>query len=441
MAAGLLSGLMFPALFSLVLLGLPVAFSLIAIAFLFGIPFFGTRLGTQLFGNLVELATNYTLSAIPLFILMGAILEKSGIAERLFQSMQIWVGRLPGGLCVAALTMCAIFAASTGVFGAVEIVVGLMAIPVMRARGYNHGLIAGTICAGGSLGTIIPPSVTVVVYASIADLSVGDMFAGILFPGLLMTGFFILYVIVRCTLRPQDGPPVPKEMFGALRMSEKMWITATAIVPAVALIAMVLGSILAGAASPTEAAAVGVLGGILLTACYGRLTPGLLIEALNKTVLLNAAILIILAAGTLFSAIFILNGGRALVTGTIAALSLPPWAVIVLFLFILFLLGFIIDWVSMVLVCIPVFHPIVVSLGYDPLWFAVLVAIVIQTSYLTPPMAPAVFYFKTIAPPEMTLNQMLRGVMPFVGLEIAVMATVMLFPELAVWLPGVLFGR
>jgi tripartite ATP-independent transporter DctM subunit len=441
MAAGLLSGLMFPALFSLVLLGLPVAFSLIAIAFIFGIPFFGTRLGTQLFGNLVELATNYTLSAIPLFILMGAILEKSGIAERLFQSMQIWVGRLPGGLCVAALTMCAIFAASTGVFGAVEIVVGLMAIPVMRARGYNHGLIAGTICAGGSLGTIIPPSVTVVVYASIADLSVGDMFAGILFPGLLMTGFFILYVVIRCTLRPQDGPPVPKEMFGALRMSEKMWITATAIVPAVALIAMVLGSILAGAASPTEAAAVGVLGGTLLTACYGRLTPGLLIEALNKTVLLNAAILIILAAGTLFSAIFILNGGRVLVTGTIEALSLPPWAVIVLFLFILFLLGFIIDWVSMVLVCIPVFHPIVVSLGYDPLWFAVLVAIVIQTSYLTPPMAPAVFYFKTIAPPEITLNQMLRGVMPFVGLEIAVMAAVMLFPGLAVWLPGVLFGR
>jgi tripartite ATP-independent transporter DctM subunit len=327
------------------------------------------------------------------------------------------------------------------VFGAVEIVVGLMAIPVMRARGYNHGLIAGTICAGGSLGTIIPPSVTVVVYASIADLSVGDMFAGILFPGLLMTGFFILYVVIRCTLRPQDGPPVAKEMFGALRISEKMWITATAIVPAVALIAMVLGSILAGAASPTEAAAVGVLGGTLLTACYGRLTPRLLIEALNKTVLLNAAILIILAAGTLFSAIFILNGGRALVTGTIEALSLPPWAVIVLFLFILVLLGFIIDWVSMVLVCIPVFHPIVVSLGYDPLWFAVLVAIVIQTSYLTPPMAPAVFYFKTIAPPEMTLNQMLRGVMPFVGLEIAVMAAVMLFPELAIWLPGVLFGR
>src|SRR5215207_7164579 len=226
---GLLSGLMFPALFTLVLLGLPVAFSLIAIAFLFGLPFFGSRLGTQLFGNLVELATNYTLSAIPLFILMGAILERSGIAERLFQSMQIWVGRLPGGLCVAALTMCAIFAASTGVFGAVEIVVGLMAVPVMRARGYNHGLIAGTICAGGSLGTIIPPSVTVVVYASIADLSVGDMFAGILFPGLLMTIFFIMYVIVRCTLRPQDGPPVPREMFATMALGEKLWVSTTAI--------------------------------------------------------------------------------------------------------------------------------------------------------------------------------------------------------------------
>jgi tripartite ATP-independent transporter DctM subunit len=414
---------------------------LIAVAFAFGAPFFGTRLGTQLFGNLVELATNYTLSAIPLFILMGAILEKSGIAERLFQSMQIWVGRLPGGLCVAALTMCAIFAASTGVFGAVEVVVGLMAIPVMRARGYNHGLISGTICAGGSLGTIIPPSVTVVVYASIADLSVGDMFAGILFPGLLMTGYFIAYVVTRCALRPQDGPPVPREIFSAMPFSEKMLITATAIVPAVALIAMVLGSILAGAASPTEAAAVGVFGGMLLTACYGHLSRTLLVEALKKTVLLNASILFILAAGTLFSGIFILNGGRALVTGTIQALALPPWGVIALFLFILFLLGFIIDWVSMVLVCIPVFHPIVVSMGFSPIWFAVLVAIVIQTSYLTPPMAPAVFYFRTIAPPEITLSQMLQGVMPFVALEIAVLVTVMLFPDLATWLPKTLFGK
>ena len=441
MTAGLLSGLMFPALFSLILLGLPVAFSLIAVAFVFGMPFFGARLGTQLFGNMIELATNYTFSAIPLFILMGAILEKSGIAERLFQSMQIWVGRLPGGLCVAALTMCAIFAASTGVFGAVEVVVGLMAISVMRERKYNHGLIAGTICAGGSLGTIIPPSVTIVVYASVTDLSVGDLFAGILFPGLLMTAFFIIYVVVRCAVRPQDGPPVPKEMFGSMPLMQKLWISVTAIIPAVFLIGAVLGSILAGAASPTEAAAVGVLGGIMLTACYGRLTPELMTEALKKTVLLNATILIILAAGTLFSGIFILNGGRSLVTGTIEALSLPPWGVIVLFLFILFMLGFIIDWVSMVLVCIPVFNPIVISLRYNPLWFAVLVAIVIQTSYLTPPMAPAIFYFKTIAPREITLNQMLRGVMPFVALETAVLAVVMIFPGVATWLPRVLFGN
>lgn len=441
MSAGLLAALMFPALFALILSGLPVAFSLLAVAFAFGLPFFGERLGSQLFGNLVELATNYTLSAIPLFILMGSILEKSGIAERLFQSMQIWVGRLPGGLCVAALCMCAIFAASTGVFGAVEVIVGLMAIPVMRQRNYNHGLIAGTICAGGSLGTIIPPSVTVVVYATLADLSVGDLFAGIMLPGLLMTAYFILYVVIRCTVRPQDGPPVPREMFASMPMSEKLGITATSILPAILLIAAVLGSILAGAASPTEAAAIGVIGGLALTAAYGQLKSALLIEALKKAVSLNAVIMIILAAGTLFSSIFIVNGGRTLVTSTIDALALPPLGVIVLFLFILFLLGFIIDWVSMLLVCIPVFNPIVITLGFSPLWFAVLVAIIIQTSYLTPPMAPAVFYFKTIAPPEITLSQMLWGVLPFVVLELAVLVTVMLIPELATYMPRLFFGN
>lgn len=440
MSEGLLAALMFPALFALILFGLPVAFSLIAVAFVFGLPFFGERLGTQLFGNLVDLGTNYSLSAIPLFILMGAILEKSGIAERLFHSMQIWVGRLPGGLCVAALCMCAIFAASTGVFGAVEVIIGLMAIPVMRQRGYNHGLIAGTICAGGSLGTIIPPSVTVVVYASIADLSVGDLFAGIMLPGLLMTAYFIIYVVVRCTLRPQDGPPVPREMFAAMPLSEKLGVTATAILPAILLIAAVLGSILTGAASPTEAAAVGVLGGLVLTAAYGRMNASLLIEALKKAATLNGVIMIILAAGTLFSSVFIVNGGRTLVTSVIDALALPPWGVLALFLFILFLLGFIIDWVSMLLVCIPIFNPIVISLGFNPLWFAVLVAIIIQTSYLTPPMAPAVFYFRTIAPPAIKLSEMLWGVMPFVALEMAVLATVMLIPELATYLPRLFFG-
>jgi len=440
MNSGLFAALMFPALFALILSGLPVAFSLIAVAFVFGIPFFGMNLGTQLFGNLLEIGTNYTLSAIPLFILMGSILEKSGIAERLFQSMLIWVGRMPGGLSVAALAMCSIFAASTGVFGAVEVIIGLMAIPVMMRLRYNPGLVAGTICAGGSLGTIIPPSVVMLVYATITDLSVGDLFAGIMLPGLLMATMFIVYVVVRCLLRPQDGPVVPREMFAEISLPQKLLATVTAIVPALVLIAAVLGSILAGIASPTEAAAVGVLGGLVLTAAYGRLSSAMMIEALKKAVTLSAVIMIILAAGTLFSSVFFVNGGRSLVTTAIEALSLPPWGVIALFLFILFMLGFIIDWVSMLLVCIPVFNPIIISLGFEPLWFAVLVAVVIQTSYLTPPMAPAVFYLKTIAPPEMTLTHMFRGVVPFILIQLLVLACVIVFPGLATYLPKLLFG-
>jgi len=440
MSEGALAALMFPALFILILTGLPVAFSLISVAFVFGIPFFGMKLGTQLYGNLVELGTNYTLSAIPLFILMGSILEKSGIAERLFRSILMWVGRMPGGLAVAALAMCAIFAASTGVFGAVEIIIGLMAIPVMTQRKYNPGLVAGTICAGGSLGTIIPPSVTMLVYATITDLSVGDLFAGIMLPGLLMTAMFIGYVLIRCILRPQDGPVVPEEMFAGMLLSQKLLTTATAILPALSLIAAVLGSILAGIASPTEAAAVGVFGGMLLTAAYGRLSVAMMIEALKKAVSLSAVIMIILAAGTLFSSVFFVNGGRLLVTTAIEALSLPPWGVLGLFLFIIFMLGFIIDWVSMLLVCIPVFNPIVISLGFDPLWFGVLVAVIIQTSYLTPPMAPAIFYLKTIAPPEMTLTHMFRGVTPFILIELLVLLCLIVFPGLATYLPKLLFG-
>ncbi|MBM3346605.1 MAG: TRAP transporter large permease subunit [Betaproteobacteria bacterium] len=441
MPEGMLALLMFPTLFVLILAGLPVAYALIACAFAFGLPFFGDKLGTQLFGGLTELAKNYTLSAIPLFILMGTILEASGIAERLFKTMQIWFGRLPGGLCVAALSMCALFAATTGVFGAVEIVIGLMAIPVMLERKYNHGLIAGTICAGGSLGTIIPPSVTMLVYAAIADLSVGDLFAGVLLPGLLMTLYFVVYVVVRCTIRPQDGAPLPRELFGSMSLGEKLGLTLGAIAPALLLIIAVLGSTLAGIASPTEASAVGVLGGIVLAAAYGRLNRKMLIDALKKTVSLSAVIMLILGAGALFSSVFIVNGGRTMVITLMQALDFPPWGVVALFLAILFLLGFILDWVSMLLVCIPVFHPVVVSLGFDPLWFAVMVAVVIQTSYLTPPLAPAVFYFKTIAPPQITLPQMLRGVMPFVCVELFVLLSVAFVPALATYLPQVLFAR
>mgnify|MGYP001041045215 CR=1 FL=1 len=430
---------MVPALFALVFLGVPVAFSLIVVAFAFGYPFFGDNLGLQFFGRLHSVATNYILSAVPLFILMGTILERSGIAERLFVAMQQWVGRFPGGLAVAAIAMCAVFAAATGIVGAVETVIGMMAIPPMLKYRYEPGLIAGTICSGGSLGTIIPPTLVVVIYASIVEAPIGDLMAGIVIPGLLMVTFFLIYIIGRCMLRPQDGPPLsPKELDRPL--VEKLKLTASAMVPAILLIAGVLGSILAGIASPTEAAGVGALGGILLTIAYGKMSVRLMREVLHNTLVINTMIMFVVLGGTMFTAVFVVNGGNAMVSDLIRSADLGVAGVTTVFLAIVFALGFILDWVSIVLICMPIFAPIVKQMGIDTLWFGVMVCIVIQTSYLTPPMAPAIFYLRSIAPPEITYQHMFRGVIPFIICELLVLAVVAIFPEAATWLPKLIFG-
>ena len=259
---------MIPSIFVLIFLGFPVAFSLMAVAFAFGYAIFGNNIGLQFFGRVVELSNNYVLAAIPLFIFMGAVLEQSGIARKLFDATKLWLGRLPGGLGLTTIVMCSIFAATSGLVGAVEIVVGMMAIPAMVKAGYRNDLIAGTICAGGSLGTMIPPSVIVVIYASIADLSVGDLFAGMVIPSCVMVALFSAWVVGIAWWNPSIAPKPSAEEF-EMPMARKLAITATALVPCLSLILAVLGSIFAGAASPTEAAAVGAVGAVILTTIYG----------------------------------------------------------------------------------------------------------------------------------------------------------------------------
>jgi tripartite ATP-independent transporter DctM subunit len=432
-------GLMFAALFGLVFAGVPVAFALIATSFLFGLPVLDDRLGNQFFGRFYEVASNSVLTAVPLFVLMGVLLEKSGIAERLFHAMRLWVGRLPGGLAIAAIAMCAIFAAATGIIGAVEAIVGMMAIPPMLRYGYEKGLISGTICAGGSLGTIIPPSVLVVVYSGVGQVPVGDLLAGIMLPSLLMVVLFILYIYIRCRIRPQDGPPLAAEEV-MLPLRRKLVITAAGLVPATCLIVAVLGSILAGIASPTEAAAIGAAGSLALLVLYRSFGWTVLVQAARKTVSLNAMILLIVLGGMMFSSVFAVSGGTTMVRDTVTRLALPGWALVCVFLLVVFALGFILDWVSVVLICVPVFAPLIRAAGVDPLWFAVMVIIVIQTSYLTPPMAPAIFYLRAIAPPEISYIDMYRGVVPFVLAQGAVLAAVAAFPSLATWLPRALLG-
>jgi tripartite ATP-independent transporter DctM subunit len=432
--------LMFVALFVLVFAGIPIAFALLASAFAFGLPLFGDKIvGIQLYGMILQTATQFLLSAVPPFVLMGCILERSGIAERLFQVMQLWMGRMPGGLALATITMGAIFAASTGIVGAVEVVIGVMTIPVMLQYGYSRSLIAGTICAGGSLGTMIPPSLVAVIYASIANMSVGKLYAAMLLPGVLMVGLFLIYIVGRCVLYPQDGPPVAREA-REVPLGRKIGLTITGLVPALLLIVAVLGSTMFGIASPTEAASVGAFAALALTALYRRLSWAVMKDALERTLLINCMILLIVVGGTMFASVFRLHGGEKLVQGMVADLGLSTFMAIFICMLIVLAAGFILDWVSIVLICLPIFLPITTALKIDPLWFATLMVIVIQTSYLTPPMAPSIFYLRSIAPKEITYRDMYMGVAPFVIMQLAILLAVALFPALATYLPAQFTG-
>jgi tripartite ATP-independent transporter DctM subunit len=429
---------MFPALFALVFAGFPVAFSLISVSLVFGLGIFGTSLGPQFHSRILDISSNLILAAIPLFVFMGTMLQGSGIAKRLFEATRVWLGRLPGGLSVTSIVMCSIFAATSGIIGAVEIVVGLMAIPAMQAANYRKDLISGTICAGGALGTIIPPSIVVVIYASLAEMSVGDLFAGVLIPGIAMVGFFLLYIIIRCWLQPEAGPPLRGEDLD-VPLARKLWLAVTALVPCLFLIMAVLGSIFAGIASPTEAAALGALGAVVLTVAYGEFSLKVFIEALRRTVTITSMVMLIIVGGVLFSSIFIVSGGNALVQQIVDAFQLTPTGLFVLFLGIIFILGFVLDWISVVLVTIPIFDPLIRQAGIDPIWFAVMVCVTLQTSYLTPPMAPSIFFLRSIAPKDFTYAEMYRGVTPFVAMQLLTLLVVIYLPFTATYLPKILF--
>jgi tripartite ATP-independent transporter DctM subunit len=429
--------LMLPVAFTLMFLGFPVAFGLMITAVLFGLTVFGDRVVFQFIEKIDDMSSNFVLAAVPLFVFMGATLERSGIADRLFEAIHIWTRRLPGGLALATVMMCILFAASSGVIGATESVVGLLTIPVMLRYAYDKGLISGTICAGGSLGTIIPPSVVAVVMGPLADLSVGDLLYGMVFPGLIMGSLYIVYIFFLCLFKPEFGPRIPP---GANEppLAKKLWITVRNLFPPVFLIFAVLGSILLGWSSPTEAAAVGALCSVLLTVGYRTFTWTGFFDAIVKTLKVTTMIMTVLLAGTLFTGVFIGAGGINTANQLIADLHLTPWTLLILMMAIIFIAGFFLDWISIVLIFVPLFTPLIKTAGFDPVWFCVLFLIMIQTSYLTPPMAPAIFYLRAVAPPSITIHHMYRGVVPFITLQFFTLVIAMTFPKLVTWLPTVM---
>ncbi|MBF7052691.1 TRAP transporter large permease subunit [Halomonas sp. KAO] len=435
-----LSLAMFPALIGLIITGFPIAFSMILVATLFGIFLFGDAAAYQLLTKIEDTASNSILAAVPLFIFMGAMLERSGIAERLFTAIHFWTRRLPGGLGVGAVVMGTLFAAASGVVGATEAVIGLLAIPVMLKHNYSKSLMSGTICASGSLGTAIPPSITVVVLGPVASVSVGSLFSGLMMPGFLMAILFLLYIVLVAYLKPEMAPRMPLEEGDDTSWGEKVRVTLLALLPTLALIMTVLGTILLGVATPTEAAACGALGAVVLALAYRTLSWGVLWNSALRTLNISAMILLIVLGGNMFAGVFFAAGGMATVQSLLMDTGMSPWMVIGMILLIAFLAGFVLDMISVVLIVIPVAMPIVRALGFDEIWFCVAFLVVMQTSYLTPPLAPSIFYLRAITPPEVTLRHMYAGVVPFIVVQLIVLALVLVFPSLAMWLPEQLSG-
>jgi tripartite ATP-independent transporter DctM subunit len=431
--------LMLLAMFVLIFAGVHVAFALMGTALVFGFAIFKGAVIFQFMEKIEDIASNFVLAAVPLFVFMGTMLERSGIAEQLFEAVHLWTRRLPGGLALGTVIMCVIFAASTGVIGATETVVGMLAIPAMMKYGYNKPLICGTICAGGSLGTIIPPSVVVVVLGPVANVSVGDLMVGMIFPGLIMAGLYVFYILALCIVRPAAGPRIPPRPDDP-PLGQRLKRTAHALVPPLCMIFAVLGSIMLGWAAPTEAAALGALGAILLTIFYRKFTLLILKESALKTLRITSMIMAILLGGTIFTGVFFAGGGINLTNQIVSHLDLGPWGLLFLLLGICFLAGFVLDWISILLIFIPIFMPLVNGAGFNPAWFCILFLIIIQTSYLTPPLAPAIFYLRGIAPPSITLIDMYKGVIPFILLQLLTLGVVMTFPQTVLWLPSQLLG-
>ena len=441
MSPDTLALVMFGTLFITLFLGHPLAFSLGVLAVIFGLIGWGGSPDVvfALFANKTYgVMDNYVLVAVPLFIFMAQMLDASGIAEKLFHTMHVIMGPIRGGLALAVVIVCTVFAASAGVVGATEVAIGLLAVPALMKRGYNIPLIAGSICAGGTLGIIIPPSIMLVVYGSLAGMSVGQLFAAAMFPGLLLSMLYITYIAVRCGINPQLGPPLPKEE-RIYTVVQKLKMITTSLIPPGVLIILVLGSIVAGIATPTEAAGIGATGAFVLALGYRKLTWKAVQEASIATFITTAMVMTLFLGGNAFQSIFMGLGGGDAITDLLLSLKVSPYVVLFIMMGCVFFLGMFIDWLGILLIILPIFIPIAQELGFDQLWFATLICVNLQMAFLTPPFGYSLFYLKGIAPEEMTIMHIYKGVVPFICLQWIGLLTCIVFPELVLWLPHAVF--
>jgi len=430
--------LMLASLIVLIVMGYPIAFVLGGLAAIFGLLFIGPQVGSFFMLRIFGITSDYILIAIPLFVFMGVVIEKSGLAMRLYEAMHVLLGRLRGGLALATVVACTIFAAATGVIGASVVTMGLLALPAMLKHKYDKSLATGAICAAGTLGILIPPSVLILVYAPLAGLSVGEMYMAAFVPGILLSALYLIYILVRCYLRPQDGPAMPPEELAEYTLARKLTMLATSVIPVTVLILAVLGSIFFGLAAPTEAAGIGAFAALLLALAYKALNRETLKAAVYSTMTITCMIYLVMMGANFFSSVFLHLGGGRVVTDLVLGLPLPGWGIALAMFTIVFIMGAFIDWIGILMIAVPLFTPIAAGLGYDPLWFGMMVVVIMQTSFLTPPFAYAIFYLKGIAPPEVETMHIYRGMVPFILLQLVGVALCAVFPQLIVWLPGLM---
>jgi tripartite ATP-independent transporter DctM subunit len=423
---------MFSSLVALMLSGAGLAFVLGAIAFLSTILIWGPNALIVTTLNTFETMTSESLMAIPLYVLMASILQKSGIIEDLYEAMEKWFGNLHGGLAIGTVVICTIMAAMTGVVGAAVAAMGILALPSMLKRKYHPPLALGAICAGGTLGILIPPSVVTIVYAITAQISIGKMFIAGIIPGIILAASYSIYIYVRARLNPEIAPL--NQEAADISIAEKLSAVKTLILPFFVIIS-VLGSIYAGIATPTEAAAVGVFGAILSSAISGRLKVDQLSQAATDTLRVTAMILWITIGARAFISVFVATGGADSILTFVQDLEASRWVILAAMMLILILLGLFLDEIGIILLCVPVFLPIVKVLGFDPLWFGVLFMITAQMAYITPPFGYTLFYLKGVLPDHIGIGQVYRGVIPFFFIQVVVLILFMIFPQIVTWLP------
>jgi tripartite ATP-independent transporter DctM subunit len=434
---------MFFAALVLLTVGYPVAFTFGAVAMLFGaIAAYIELLPDPTFAAVAEefflmfsmmpfriysIMTNTILMAVPLFILMGIVLQKSNLAERLLESMGVLFGKVRGGVAISTVIVGTLLAASTGVVGASVVAMGVISLPVMLKYGYSKKLATGTICAAGTLGQIIPPSIVLIILGDVFQLPVGDLFQAALWPGLVLVGCYMIYILVISFLKPEVAPPITvldEDKKGSLRRA------LFAILPPMTLIVLVLGSIFAGIATPTESASVGALGAMVLAAMYRKLSWKIIMDSCLETVKITAMVFAILIGATAFSMVFVYTGADGIVEQFMIGLPGEKWAFLILSMLAIMLLGFFIDFIEISYIVVPILLPIAETIGINPMWFAILIAMNLQTSFLTPPFGFSLFYLKGVCPPEVRTVDIYKGVMPFILIQVMVLVSIVVFPQL-----------